>query len=379
MVALRSLARVVALRSTFGTLMAQPATQVAPDSQLLNLRVPPHSIDAEQSVIGGLLIDNGAFSNHQAGKSSFDADYLDGFIEWANEILLDCPQAIVVLPDVIDGTLEENERLLHETMCAFPVDRTMPVWHMHEPISAFLHLAEGFEWVAIGSSAQYFDIGTPIWHARMQELFAAIDAWEATSNGAFIRPRIHMMRAQSQLHAYPFDSADSCNVAMNHSRQSKKGEAFAAFAGAAADSFALMERFETKLKDHQGSVPRAATELAKEWRMDRVLRRLEAMMVAADREHLLLVSGTGDVIQPTDGMAGIGSGGAYALAAARALAAHSALSATEIVRKSLEIAAEQVFQRDSADRPGLARVCGQGSVSSEYAQKNKVFEEIHRP
>lgn len=180
---------------------------------------------------GLLLIDNGAFSNHQAGKSSFDADYLDGFIEWANEILLDCPQAIVVLPDVIDGTLEENERLLHETMCAFPVDRTMPVWHMHEPISAFLHLAEGFEWVAIGSSAQYFDIGTPIWHARMQELFAAIDAWEATSNGAFIRPRIHMMRAQSQLHAYPFDSADSCNVAMNHSRQSKKGEAFAAFAG----------------------------------------------------------------------------------------------------------------------------------------------------
>ncbi|HEY1860243.1 MAG TPA: ATP-dependent protease subunit HslV [Gemmataceae bacterium] len=112
------------------------------------------------------------------------------------------------------------------------------------------------------------------------------------------------------------------------------------FAGASADAFALMERFEAKLKDHQGSVPRAATELAKEWRMDRALRRLEAMMVAADREHLLLVSGTGDVIQPTDGMAGIGSGGAYALAAARALAAHSPLSAAEIVRKSLEIAAD---------------------------------------
>jgi ATP-dependent HslUV protease subunit HslV len=112
------------------------------------------------------------------------------------------------------------------------------------------------------------------------------------------------------------------------------------FAGASADAFALMERFEAKLKDHQGSVPRAATELAKEWRMDRALRRLEAMMVAADREHLLLVSGTGDVIQPTDGMAGIGSGGAYALAAARALAAHSSLSAAEIVRESLEIAAD---------------------------------------
>jgi ATP-dependent HslUV protease subunit HslV len=112
------------------------------------------------------------------------------------------------------------------------------------------------------------------------------------------------------------------------------------FAGASADAFALMERFEAKLKDHQGSVPRAATELAKEWRMDRALRRLEAMMVAADRDNLLLVSGTGDVIQPTDGMAGIGSGGAYALAAARALAAHSTLNAAEIVRKSLEIAAD---------------------------------------
>src|SRR5437764_10964182 len=123
-------------------------------------------------------------------------------------------------------------------------------------------------------------------------------------------------------------------------RKLNQGRVLVGFAGAAADAFALMERFEAKLKDHQGSVPRAATELAKEWRMDRVLRRLEAMMIAVDREHLLLVSGTGDVIQPTDGMAGIGSGGAYALAAARALAAHSALTAPEIVRKSLEIAAD---------------------------------------
>jgi ATP-dependent HslUV protease, peptidase subunit HslV len=112
------------------------------------------------------------------------------------------------------------------------------------------------------------------------------------------------------------------------------------FAGAAADSFALMERFEAKLRDHQGSVPRAATELAKDWRTDRMLRRLEAMLVALDRDHLLIVGGTGDVIQPTDGIAAIGSGGAYALAAARALAAHSGLSAAEIVKKSLEIAAD---------------------------------------
>jgi ATP-dependent HslUV protease subunit HslV len=112
------------------------------------------------------------------------------------------------------------------------------------------------------------------------------------------------------------------------------------FAGAAADAFALMERFEAKLNDHQGSIPRAATELAKDWRTDRILRRLEAMIVAVDKEHVLLVSGTGDVIQPTDGVVGIGSGGSYAVAAARALMAHSDLSAGPIVRKALEIAGD---------------------------------------
>jgi ATP-dependent HslUV protease, peptidase subunit HslV len=112
------------------------------------------------------------------------------------------------------------------------------------------------------------------------------------------------------------------------------------FAGSSADAFALLERFEAKLKDFQGSVPRAATELAKDWRLDRALRRLEAMMIAVDRDSLLLVSGTGDVIQPTDGIAAIGSGGAYAIAAARALIAHSTLSAAEIVKTSLEIAGE---------------------------------------
>jgi ATP-dependent HslUV protease subunit HslV len=112
------------------------------------------------------------------------------------------------------------------------------------------------------------------------------------------------------------------------------------FAGASADAFALMERFEAKLKDYQGSVPRAATELAKDWRLDRALRRLEAMMITADRDNLLLVSGTGDVIQPTDGIAAIGSGGSYALAAARALTAHSDLNAPDIVRTALGIAAD---------------------------------------
>jgi ATP-dependent HslUV protease subunit HslV len=111
------------------------------------------------------------------------------------------------------------------------------------------------------------------------------------------------------------------------------------FAGATADAFALLERFEAKLKDYPSNIPRAATELAKEWRTDRVLRRLEAMMVVVDAKHTLLVTGNGDVVQPADGVIGIGSGGNFAVAAARALLAHSTLSAAEIVRTSLTIAA----------------------------------------
>jgi ATP-dependent HslUV protease subunit HslV len=118
------------------------------------------------------------------------------------------------------------------------------------------------------------------------------------------------------------------------------GRVIAGFAGGAADAFALLERFEAKLKDYPANMPRAATELAKEWRTDRALRRLEAMIAVIDAQHTLLVSGTGDVIQPTDGILGIGSGGNFALSAARALVTHSDLSAAEIVRKSLEIAAD---------------------------------------
>jgi ATP-dependent HslUV protease subunit HslV len=112
------------------------------------------------------------------------------------------------------------------------------------------------------------------------------------------------------------------------------------FAGAAADAFALLERFEAKLRDHQGSVPRAAAELAKDWRTDRMLRRLEAMLIVMDKEHLLLLSGTGDVIAPSDNVLAIGSGGPYALSAARALTKHTKMSPAEIVKAGLEIAGE---------------------------------------
>ncbi|MEM9658649.1 MAG: ATP-dependent protease subunit HslV [Planctomycetota bacterium] len=118
------------------------------------------------------------------------------------------------------------------------------------------------------------------------------------------------------------------------------GNVLVGFAGAAADAFALLERLEAKLKNYPTNVPRAATELAKDWRMDRALRRLEALVAVVDRQHTLLVSGTGDVIQPSDGLLGIGSGGNYALAAARALVQHSELSAAEIVRAGLEISGE---------------------------------------
>ena len=113
----------------------------------------------------------------------------------------------------------------------------------------------------------------------------------------------------------------------------------AGFAGAAADAFTLFARFEAKLEEHRGNLARAAVELAKEWRMDRVLRRLEALLAVADAESSFIVSGTGDVIEPDDGLVGIGSGGPYALAAARALRAHSTLEAPQIAEESLRIAA----------------------------------------
>ncbi len=126
---------------------------------------------------------------------------------------------------------------------------------------------------------------------------------------------------------------------VNKIRRLMDGQVITGFAGATADAFALLERFEAKLKEYPSNVPRAATELAKEWRTDRVLRRLEAMMAVADARHTLLITGNGDVVQPSDGVLGIGSGGNFAVAAARALLAHANLSAVEIVRTALGIAA----------------------------------------
>jgi ATP-dependent HslUV protease subunit HslV len=113
----------------------------------------------------------------------------------------------------------------------------------------------------------------------------------------------------------------------------------AGFAGTAADAFALFAKFEGKLEEFRGNLPRAAVELAKDWRLDRALRQLQALLAVANAEHSLIISGTGDVIEPDDGVIGIGSGGGYAAAAARALTKHSTLSAREIAEEAMRIAA----------------------------------------
>lgn len=130
-------------------------------------------------------------------------------------------------------------------------------------------------------------------------------------------------------------------------RRMYKGRIVAGFAGATADAFTLFERLEARLEECGGNLTRAAVELAKDWRKDKYLRRLEAMLLAADKEHTFILSGTGDVIEPDDGVAAIGSGGAYALSAARALLRHSELDAGSIARESMAIAAELcVFTND---------------------------------
>jgi ATP-dependent HslUV protease subunit HslV len=117
------------------------------------------------------------------------------------------------------------------------------------------------------------------------------------------------------------------------------GKVLAGFAGSAADGITLLDKFESKLSEFRGNLTRAAVELAKEWRTDRYLRRLEALLIVGDTEHLFVLSGTGDVVEPDDNVAAIGSGGPYAQAAAQALLQHSQLSAEEIAREALAIAA----------------------------------------
>lgn len=133
------------------------------------------------------------------------------------------------------------------------------------------------------------------------------------------------------------------NTVMKHNakkvRRIYHGKVLAGFAGSVADAFTLFSKFEAKLEEFNGNLMRASVELAKEWRMDRMLRRLEAMLIVADQENMLILSGNGEVLEPDDGVTAIGSGGAYALAAARALVKHSSLSSADIAKEALQIAA----------------------------------------
>lgn len=134
------------------------------------------------------------------------------------------------------------------------------------------------------------------------------------------------------------------NTVLKHNakktRKMYNDKILAGFAGATADAFTLFEKFESKLESYRGNITRAAVELAKDWRTDRILRKLEALLIVADNEHTLILSGTGDVIEPEDGVAAIGSGGPYAQAAARALYETTDLHAAEIVKKAMDIAAD---------------------------------------
>ena len=123
-------------------------------------------------------------------------------------------------------------------------------------------------------------------------------------------------------------------------RSLAEGKVLCGFAGSAADAFALLDRFEVKLEKHKNSLRRSAIELAKEWRTDRALRRLESLLIAVSKDATLMIGGSGDVIEPSDGIAGIGSGGMFAVSAARALLKHTALDAADIVREALNVAAD---------------------------------------
>ena len=230
---------------------------------------------------GILLVDNGAFSLHKQGVTARDEAYIEGYEAWALDILARCDQAIAVIPDIIGGSVEENAELVNTTL--LPLDRAMPIWHMHEPLSYLLHLCEAFSYVGIGSSGKYWNPNSPAWHARISLAMAAIEAWERGSNGAFIRPRLHMMRAQSQAHAFDFDSADSTNVAMNHGRYRSEGPGHVA---------RLAERASARIRasagpeaEHQAKRPLLDHLEAAAWRA-----RLEAELWPAPDDALPLAA-----------------------------------------------------------------------------------------
>lgn len=164
-----------------------------------------------------LLIDNGAFTHWRRG-GAMTADYVAGFEAWAQGIIDRCPKAVAVLPDVIDGTVEDNWRLV----LASRLDRrrAMPIWHLHEPLEYLAHMIDaGFDFVGFGSSGEYASGQGAAWSARVEAALALVDDMTAPGNPAGrVRPHVHMMRCQAALDRFAFNSADSTNVAVNHNR-----------------------------------------------------------------------------------------------------------------------------------------------------------------
>ena len=190
------------------------------------------------------LLDNGAFTAFKNGVDlATDDEYLDGFYEWAGGILERCPQAMAILPDVIDGSEAENDRLLRES----PLDpfRCMAVWHLDESLPRLGALVRDYNSVALGSSGAYWNVGNAAWRDRIQEVFDFLDTIYADPEfaAAYVKPRLHMLRGIGQQGRYRFDSADSANVAMNWRREGKRGTSLEAFRARVEDKARESEGF----------------------------------------------------------------------------------------------------------------------------------------
>lgn len=174
---------------------------------------------------GMLLIDNGAFSFWKSNSTNPASTYWDAYELWAYDILRRCPQAVAIAPDSIDADVGENAALLDDFRCGLiPFERIMAVWHLGDPLDYLEYLLEsGFSYLAFGSSGSYREPNTPAWHARMAQALAVVDRLCTRSRG-LARPWLHLLRAQSCHHFYPFDSSDSTNLAVNHSRHRNRAQ-----------------------------------------------------------------------------------------------------------------------------------------------------------
>ena len=182
---------------------------------------------------GVFFLDNGAFTSFKNGTSiADDADYLDGFYAWAGDIMDRCPQALAIIPDVIDGSTDRNNEMISEAIgSGLDFERMVPVWHLHEDLAQLEHLVCDWNHIAIGSSGDFWKVGSAEWKARIDEMFAHLDALFADQefSAAYVRPKLHMLRGIAVMDSYRFDSADSVNLAVNHGRQAQRNENLDAF------------------------------------------------------------------------------------------------------------------------------------------------------